>query len=451
MFAPDPRTLSLAIGLANLAFAALASLYLINARTSHRALETWRWGRLAAGSGFLVNLASSTTLLPVPLVLGNILQTAGAGLDLAAYCMLLDRERWQRPVGALVVFSVASLVLAAHWMESQASRLLVFSALGVIYYSIMAALMLGTARKDWLQRVIGLTDSLMAMVMLLRIVKGLAVAPLVRFDSDAITLLLYVTMFLTAIINGFGFLLVARRKDERFIYRALDELEQRSDDESRWRNLLALASHEFRTPAAQIKMSLDSLRIQADGIPPEIARRLENIDAAAQRLTRLSNTLLTQERLDDPALVARESNLDLSVLLRESLDAYRAGARIELDLPALPVRVGGDPTQLRIAVQNLVDNALEHGGQDGGPIRVFLRQTSQSIEIGVADAGPGIADEHKPHVFDRFRSQRGGFARGLGLSIVATIARNHGGDALVRDNVPRGTVISIRLPASPAT
>src|SRR5574343_667437 len=89
MFLPDPKTLSLAIGLANLLFAILASLYIATTpRANHPALAIWRWGRLLAGTGFIVNLLAGVSTWGIPAVVGNLLQATGAGFDLAAYCLL---------------------------------------------------------------------------------------------------------------------------------------------------------------------------------------------------------------------------------------------------------------------------------------------------------------------------------------------------------------------------
>lgn len=74
MFALDPKTLSFMVGTSNLMFALLATLYMRQSRTDNPALELWRWGRLAAGSGFFLNLASGAVPELVHPVLGNLLQ-----------------------------------------------------------------------------------------------------------------------------------------------------------------------------------------------------------------------------------------------------------------------------------------------------------------------------------------------------------------------------------------
>jgi signal transduction histidine kinase len=104
-----------------------------------------------------------------------------------------------------------------------------------------------------------------------------------------------------------------------------------------------------------------------------------------------------------------------------------------------------DPVQLRIAVQNLLDNALEHNSRESGPVSIALHAEAKYLEIAVADTGKGISDDKKATLFTRFAGEDG-FTRGVGLSIVQRIAHNHGGEALVRDNQPCGTVMKLRLP-----
>ncbi|WP_306603298.1 sensor histidine kinase KdpD [Azonexus sp.] len=443
VFALDPKTLSFAVGLGNLVFALLATLYVAKTRTSHPALETWRWGRLLAGCGFLTNLASSALPELVPAVLGNLLHTLAVSLDIAAYCLLLDREGWRRPLLVLAAVSLLLQLLVVVLGGSHGLLLLVFSGLGVVFYGTLSTLLFRASQHDRLLKLIAWIDLLMALVLLVRVLKGLAVMPLVRFDNDSVTLLLYLMLYLVVTINGFGFLLLAKQKDDKALYRALDELAQA--DESR-HEFLAQVSHEFRTPAALIKASLDSLRIIGGELPPSVVHRLDNIRLATQRLNDLANTLLTHDRLNRQSMLFQPVHCELGEQVRQVLAFYPPETPVVADLPDAPLALSADPAQLRIAMHNLIDNALEHNPPAGSPVRVFLRSTAAMIEICVADSGAGISDSEKPEVFKRFYNPAGHFTRGVGLSIVQGIARNHGGDISVRDNTPVGTIMVLRLP-----
>ena len=444
MFALDPKTLSFMVGTSNLVFALLASLYMWQSRTDNPALELWRWGRLAAGSGFFLNLASGAVPALVPPVLGNLLQVLGAGLDLAAYCLLLERRRWQRPLAILIAVSLLLLAGVGLTLDGQGPRLLLFSAIGVLLYGLMAGLLWHASRQDWLLKLIGTIDAFMALVLLARLARGLTLAPLVRFDTDWLTQVLYLMVLLTVTINGFGFLLLAKQKDDRELLRAFGELTQADEDR---RQFLAEVSHEFRTPVASIKASLDSLRFLRAGIAPEVARRLDDIRLSAQRLIRVSDGLLNLERLEHPSGPSHRIRLDPAALLREVIDLYPPEIGAAAEWPDISVSLWGDPLQLRLAIQNLIDNAIEHSESESGAPVLSLVFAEPWLEIHVADRGCGIPDQEKAHIFSRFYNRRGEFARGLGLAIVQRVAQQHGGDLLIRDNRPQGTLMVLRLPA----
>lgn len=443
----DPKTFSLAVGLGNLIFALLATLYILRTRTSAPALATWRWARLFSGAGFLCNLASSLWPERVPPGLGNLLQTLAASLDIAAYCLLLEHRGWQRPLFLLVTVSLALQLGVIFSGGSHGLLLLVFSSIGVLYYSVLAALLLRAGCRDGLCRLMALVDLLMALVLLLRVGKGLTFAPLVRFDGDGLTLLLYLMLYLVVILNGFGFLLLAKQVDDERLQQALAAL---AEADAQRLELLTQASHEFRTPAALIQASLDSLRFLQDDLPPAVRQRLDNIRRATRRLTDLSNTLLAHDRLSRQSVLWQPEPVDLVELLRDALKLYPPEAGIVAELPSAPIVRLLDPTQWRIAIQNLVDNALEHNPPSSEPVSVILSQSAERVAIAVADGGRGIPEAEKPHLFERFHSRGTGLTRGVGLSIVQRVAQNHGGWVEVGDNHPTGTVITLHLPPDAA-
>jgi len=443
MFALDPKTLAFMVGTSNLLFALLATLYMRQSRTDNPALEFWRWGCLIVGIGYFLNLAGAVSPVRVPAFLGNLFQVLGAGLTLAAYARLLERRGWRRPLIILIAVCCVLLLSVSLNFAEQGPRLLVFSATIGLAYGIMAWLLLRANERDWLRALIGAIDALMALVMAARVVKGLALGPLVRFDTDPLTQLLYLMLLLTVTINGFGFLLLAKQKDDRALLRAFGELAQADEDRRRF---LAEVSHEFRTPLASIKASLDSLRFLQAGLRPEILQRLEDIRLSTRRLIRVSEGLLSLERLERPASPEHWVELDPLALLRELLDLYPPEIAAAARLPETAGPLWGDPLQLRIAIQNLLDNAIEHTPPASGVPVLALVCTDGGLEICVADRGPGLSGHDKARMFSPFYNAKGEFARGLGLAIVQRVAQRHGGELRVRDNLPRGTCMVLCLP-----
>jgi signal transduction histidine kinase len=253
----------------------------------------------------------------------------------------------------------------------------------------------------------------------------------------------------------------ARNVSEARLAISLQNLERA---EAEQRQLLSVASHEFRTPAAMIKASLDSLAILKDRIPPEVALRLENIGQASLRLNKLANNLISHDRLQELALKPRKQGIELGQLVREVVGKYplpnvskahsasNAPFALTVRLPEHPVLIDADSALLGIALHNLIDNALRYHTQPEVPITISLLENRDTaghwVELRVADQGPGIADDEKEKIFQRFYSSKGGQSDGLGLSIVESVARVHGGSVRVFDNMPSGALLIIRLPIS---
>lgn len=443
MFRLDPQTLSLAIGLSNLAFALLASLYLAGTPRPNRALDLWRWARLCTGAGFLLNLLQHAAPTLMPPVVGNSLHIVALAMELTAYRMLLERRPMHGFVAAYAA-AAAALLWGLFWLgATEKWRLLLVSLVAFTFYAAMAVMLLRDSPGQRLAHVIGWMDAILALTLVLRVGNGYLVATFVRYQPDWATQSFYLAALLVSVVNGIGFLLLAKQKDDARLRRMLDELTQAKADQ---RMLLSAASHEFRTPAARIRASLDSLALMAVAAPPEVARRLDNIRAAATRLTELADTLITQDRLDGQFLAPDRTRFDLAEWAARAVAGHEAGAVARgawLD-EALPILA--DATLLSLALNNLIDNALEHGRADRGPVEVSLRRLGERVEIAVADRGPGIPDADKPLVFRRYHNSRGHLARGLGLHIVATVAQSHGGRVEVRDNPSGGAVFCLDLP-----
>jgi signal transduction histidine kinase len=166
-------------------------------------------------------------------------------------------------------------------------------------------------------------------------------------------------------------------------------------------------------------------------------------------LTRISQ-IEANERTD----AARP--VDLSEIAREVTELFDAAAEDKGGRLAVTgndgVRVLGDRDLLFDALANLVDNAIKHG-RDGGHVSVAVSQNGEGSEVCVADDGPGIPVQEREHVFRRFyrleRSRRTP-GNGLGLSLVAAVARLHGAQVEMEDNGP-GLRVRLRFPPAPTS
>lgn len=216
--------------------------------------------------------------------------------------------------------------------------------------------------------------------------------------------------------------------------------------EASQRELLSMASHEFRTPAAMIKGTLDAMECVAEPLPHAVAQKVEALRTASSRLIFLANKLIAHDRWRELSVKPQLRSLWVREWLLEVLGDYDDDVPVRLKLPPEEVEVRADATLLKIALQTLIDNALVHSADGHSLVRVKLVVMPQQIEIQVIDAGPGIADDDKPQVFERFFSVGPDQSRGLGLSIVAAVARMHGGHVTVSDAQPHGACFHLVLP-----
>jgi two-component system sensor histidine kinase TctE len=197
-------------------------------------------------------------------------------------------------------------------------------------------------------------------------------------------------------------------------------LAELSEKEALARRFARHASHELRTPLAALKGYLEVLRRR-----PE-AKALEGALREAERLERRLTGLLRLSRLEATPLSPRP--LDLRAFLQER------GVEVEGEGEAL-----ADPELLALAVENILENARLHGAP---PVRARLVREGEGVWLWLTDAGPGFPQDLLPRVFEPF--VHGGRGMGLGLALVAAVARAHGGKARA-ENRP-GAAVGLFLP-----
>jgi two-component system, OmpR family, sensor kinase len=237
------------------------------------------------------------------------------------------------------------------------------------------------------------------------------------------------------------------------INRMLEDLEtafrEREATEARLRRFLSDASHELRTPLTSIQGYAELFRLGPDREHVDLAVIMRRIEDESGRMRELVEDLLVLARLDEADVVAREP-VDLAVLAADACSdavAAQPDRPITLDAPA-PVPLQGDPRQLRQAIGNLVTNALLHTPA-GTPVTVAAHRDAGGARVEVRDAGPGLGEEAREHVFDRFWQAdpaRSGAGTGLGLAIVRAVANGHGGDVTADDAPGGGAVFTLRVP-----
>jgi two-component system sensor histidine kinase MprB len=211
------------------------------------------------------------------------------------------------------------------------------------------------------------------------------------------------------------------------------------------RQLVADASHELRTPVTSLRTNIEVL-LAGGELPDDDRRRLlEDVRAETEELTALITDVIELARGDEPLSGVDEVQLD--ALVEESVTRAkrrRPAVRFVTDLE--PTVVEGLPERLGRAIDNLLDNAAKYSG-DGTDVEVTLRDG----ELAVRDHGPGIPEDDRPHVFDRFyrgTTARGRPGSGLGLAIVRQVAETHGGTIAVHQGAGGGSRFVMTLPVA---
>jgi two-component system phosphate regulon sensor histidine kinase PhoR len=222
------------------------------------------------------------------------------------------------------------------------------------------------------------------------------------------------------------------------------------------RDFVANASHELKTPATGILLLAESASAAArDGDVDQTLAFLRNIHEEAERLRALVGDLLDLSRLEARPPAAGPVDVRNAVGLALAAHRHAAEAKnlvLEFDGSAVQgqdVYAACDPTDLAIALDNVLANAVAY--TDTGSITVRLDRHEKTIVIEVSDTGVGIPSEHLPRVFERFyrvdaaRSRNSG-GTGLGLSLVKHAMERCGGTATISSEVGRGTTVTLSVP-----
>jgi two-component system OmpR family sensor kinase len=233
-----------------------------------------------------------------------------------------------------------------------------------------------------------------------------------------------------------------------------DVLDRNEAAFARERRFVADASHELRSPLAVLRTELE-VALTGDSSKHELHTALESANAEADRVAHLARDLLTLAQSDDGELPIAPAQLRVSDLLERVRQRFvqRARAEERTLVASAPdeLTVHADPLRVEQALSNLVDNALRHGT---GPVTLCAERHNGTVDLHVADTGPGIPEAFLHIAFERFSRPDAGRSvegTGLGLSIARSIARAHGGEAHVTNRASGGADAWITLPATAAS
>lgn len=217
-------------------------------------------------------------------------------------------------------------------------------------------------------------------------------------------------------------------------------------------DMVNMIVHDLRNPISSILLASEVLRIPT--LPPEKQqKKLDQIGMGCHELRSLVDDLLLMAKLESGKLVLNRTNVDLHQLCESAiLGLEEVAAQKDLQLIAkLPESnnlVNVDPSLLRRTVDNLLSNAIKFSPLNSQVILLLDYFGEQGVRIQVADLGPGVSQELRQSIFEKYEIgtlMKGASQTGLGLAFCKIVIEAHGGKILVEDNFPRGSVFTIEL------
>jgi signal transduction histidine kinase len=210
-------------------------------------------------------------------------------------------------------------------------------------------------------------------------------------------------------------------------------------------------AHDLRTPLNRLRNRLEesAARLSAQGAQ---ASEVERAIAETDQLIGTFNALLLIAETDAGTTRAAMSALDLGEVAADVVELYEPLAeekKVALSLmPGPSVVIEGNRSLIAQALANLVDNAIKYTPSEG-KVRIRAAVATDSVDLSVADSGPGIPSEDRPRVTERFvrlEASRSSPGTGLGLSLVAAVAHFHKAELVLEDNAPTGLKAVLRFP-----
>jgi signal transduction histidine kinase len=213
-------------------------------------------------------------------------------------------------------------------------------------------------------------------------------------------------------------------------------------------NFMMAVTHELKTPISVARLNLETL--QKYTLEPEKQKKLiRNALDETERLNFLTNNILISSQMEMRGYQSSKEELDLSDLFKDCIHNFcnRFPDRKILETVEPDVVIRGDALLLQILINNLLENAIKYSPKDG-PIKASLARKRGLIELVISDAGPGIPENEKRRIFNKFyrignESTRKKQGTGLGLYLSRRIAKNHNGDISVTNNDRGGSNFTV--------
>lgn len=236
-------------------------------------------------------------------------------------------------------------------------------------------------------------------------------------------------------------------------HRRFVRLERRAQQAERLAELGTLTgglAHEIKNPLSTVQLNLQLLREDLDPHNPAYGRVINRLATVQRETARLKDILDDFLRYAGKIELERRP-VEINRLLEELVDFFSPQAQLQkvqlrLNRSAGDVVVEADPRLLKQAVLNLMLNAVQAMGQDGGELILSAARSDGEVRIDVIDTGGGISPQVQERIFDAYYSTRKG-GTGLGLAMTRRIVQEHGGRLTLQSEVGKGSDFTLHLPA----
>lgn len=232
-----------------------------------------------------------------------------------------------------------------------------------------------------------------------------------------------------------------------FVYRSI---RKQMEVSSLQQNFMMAVTHELKTPIATTRLSLETLlRRKLDETQQQ--KLLVSALSETNRLNILTNNILLASQMEEKTFQRENEQINLADVVETVVNDYKnrfPGRKID-SATDKDIYIDGDELLMQIALSNLIDNALKYTPKES-PVYIDLMEEEEGIQIKVSDEGPGIADEEKQKIFQKFyrsgsENTRKAKGTGLGLYLTKKIIEQHNGDIFVMNNTPGGSIFVIQF------
>jgi len=256
------------------------------------------------------------------------------------------------------------------------------------------------------------------------------------------------TLLISALTLTLTLTLLAAYLLWRDVRRDVELAEMRSE-------FVSSVSHELKTPLTTVRMFTETMRLDEEMDRQTQCEYLDTILSESERLGRLVDNVLDFAKIEQGARIYHRQPVRLEEVAEEAARVIRfplkqSGFTLDLAVERTLPPIEADRDALLQAILNLLTNAMKYSGKSRR-IGLELRREGDNALIAVTDCGVGIAPEDQARIFDRFYRASASESQqipgaGLGLTLVAHIAKAHGGDVAVRSSPGAGSTFTLRLP-----